>query len=457
MDRSPHHSLLLGGFIRLPFDASMLLLRSLSVLTLSVSLAVTALAQVPAPRGPGVAVAIGGALKMDNTAVWERLVQEAGGHGAQFAVFATAADNPARSGPRIAEALNAAGAVAEVIPVAPKLKDVDWQRLRDDPALAAKVAGMQGVFFSGGAQELITSTLQPEGKPTAVLLAVREVLRKGGVVAGTSAGAAIMSEWMFRDAQDALSVLKGRLREGLEVDRGLGFVGPDLFIDQHFLKRGRIGRLLPVMQAKGYRWGLGVEENSAALIRGTRIEVIGARGALLADLSQARHNPALPAFNLQGAVLTFLDRGDQHDLATGVTTPAPEKLAGLIDPNAPGFKPFFKRVSFYPDMLGDNTIANAMAQLIDSPERELKGLAFNGRALLGLPRAAPNDDDTQPTLGFEFRLYKGADSRGYFTGAWGGEDYTVTRIYLDVTPVRLNAPLYQPLTPAPQGAAPAAR
>ena len=37
------------------------------------------------------------------------------------------------------------------------------------------------------------------------------------------------------------------------------------------------------------------------------------------------------------------------------------QLAGLIDPNAPGFKPFFKRVSFYPDMLGDNTIANAIA------------------------------------------------------------------------------------------------
>jgi len=457
MGRNPRLSSALGGLFGPLLVVSMLLLRSLSVMALSIGLTLTAGAQSPAPRGPGVAVAIGGALKMDNTAVWERLVQEAGGRGAQFAVFATAADNPARSGPRIAEALNAAGAVAEVIPVAPKLKDVDWQRLRNDPALAAKVAGMQGVFFSGGAQELITSTLQPQGQPTAVLQAVREVLRKGGVVAGTSAGAAIMSEWMFRDAQDALSVLKGRLREGLEVDRGLGFVGPDLFIDQHFLKRGRIGRLLPVMQAKGYRWGLGVEENSAALIRGTRIEVIGARGALLADLSQARHNPALPAFNVQGAVLTFLDRGDQHDLATGVTTPAPDKLAGLIDPNAPGFKPFFKRVSFYPDMLGDNTIANAMAQLIDSPERELKGLAFNGRALLGLPRPAPSDDDAQPTLGFEFRLYKGADSRGYFTGAWGGEDYTVTRVYLDVTPVRLNAPLYLPLTPVPQGAAPAAR
>ncbi len=423
-------------------------IRFLCALALS-ALPTWALAANAAPVAPprtGVAVAIGGALKMDNTAVWSRLVQEAGGPGARFAVFATAAGNPARSGPRIVQALNAAGAVAEVIPVAPKLVGADWQSLRDDPALAAKVAGMQGVFFSGGAQELITDTLQPGGRPTAVLQAVRQVLRQGGVVAGTSAGAAVMSEWMFRDAQDSLSVLQGRLREGREIDRGLGFVGPDLFIDQHFLKRGRIGRMLPAMVAKGYRWGLGVEENSAALIRGTHIEVIGARGALLVDLRQATTNPRLPVFNVKGAVLSFLDRGDRHDLATGVTTPSDDKRAGPIDPHAPGFTPAFGPAPFYADMLGDNTIANAMAHLIDSPDAELKGLAFDGRSLTG-------DAHNRADLGFEFRLYKGPDSRGYFTGAWGGEDYTVTRLYLDVTPVRLSAPLYQPLLPTESGAA----
>ena len=382
--------------------------------------------------------------------MWQRLVHEAGGPGARFAVFATASHNPSRSGERLAGALTQAGAVAEVIPIAPKLAGLEWQSLRHDPALAAKVAGMQGVFFSGGEQALITSTLLPAGEPTAVLLAIRQVLAKGGVVAGTSAGAAVMSEWMFRDAQDALEVLKGRLREGQEIDRGLGFVGPQLFVDQHFLKRGRIGRILPVMRAKGYHLGLGVEENSAALIRGSKIEVIGTRGALLIDLSQARTNADLPAFNLQGAALTFLGSGDQHNLATGITTPAPAKLAGRIDPNSPDFNPYFPRASFYPDMLGDNTIANAMAQLIDSPERELKGLAFNGRALLerhavGTPGTGLASNDPQPDLGFEFRLYKGADSLGYFTSAWGGEDYTVSRVYLDITPVRLNSPLYQAL------------
>lgn len=401
------------------------------------------------PPRAGTAIAIGGALKLDNAPVWERIVREAGGPGARFAVLATASDNPQRAGERIAAALGRAGAVAKVVPVAPKLPGSDWQQLRDDPALAARVAGMQGVFFSGGAQELIVDTLRPAGRETALLQAIRQVLAGGGVVAGTSAGAAIMSDWMFRDAQDSLAVLKGRLREGQEIDRGLGFAGPALFVDQHFLKRGRIGRLLPAMVAKGYRWGLGVEENSAALIRGTQIEVIGARGALLVDLRGARHELRDGLLSLQGAALSFLDRGDRFDLAQGELLPPPDKLSGRIDPNAPGFKPYFRQAGFFADLLGDNAIVQAMSQLVDSPDRELRGLAFDGRALLS---DAPGRD---AQLGFEFRLHKGPDTLAWFTGAWGGEDYSVSRVYLDLRPVRVAHPLYTPWA-APRGAVPSA-
>jgi cyanophycinase len=395
----------------------------------------------PAPpsQNPGPAIAIGGALRLDNTAVWQRIVQEAGGPGSRFGVLATAAANPASSAERIVQALQAAGAQAEVIPVAPRLPGSDWQQLRDDPALAQRVAAMNGVFFSGGAQELIVDTLRPQGRETALLQAIRTMHSRGGVVAGTSAGAAIMSEWMFRDAQDPLRVLKGHMRQGQEIDLGLGFAGPALFVDQHFLRRGRIGRLLPVMVAKGYRWGLGVEEDSAAILRGERIEVIGARGALLVDLRTATPAPRDGAFGLQGAALSFLDRGDKFDLATGQLQPAADKLAGRIDPNGPGFKPYFAHAGFHPDLLGDNAIVHAMTRLVDSPDREVRGLVFNGRALAGA-----DVQDEQPTLGFEFRLYKGADTLAWFTSARGAEDYSVWRLRLDVSPVRMAQPLYRP-------------
>ncbi len=403
-------------------------------------------AESPATRpGPGPAIAIGGALRLDNTAVWKRIVQEAGGPGSRIGVLATAAANPASSAERIVQALQLAGAQAEVIPVAPRLLGSDWQQLRDDPALARRVATMQGVFFSGGAQELIVDTLRPQGRETALLQAIRQMQARGGMVAGTSAGAAIMSDWMFRDAQDPLMVLKGRLRQGQEIDQGLGFAGPSLFVDQHFLRRGRIGRLLPVMVAKGYRWGLGVEEDSAAIVRGDSIEVIGARGALLVDLGAARAVSRDGVFGLQGAALSFLDRGDRFDLREGKLLPAAAKLAGLVDPNAAGFKPYFSHAGFHPDLLGDNAIVHAMTRLVDSPEREVRGLVFNGRALAGT-----DTQDEQPALGFEFRLYKGADTLAWFTSAWGGEDYSVWRILLDVTPVRMATPLYRPWTVEPR-------
>ena len=416
--------------------------------------AATAATTVTTRPAPGAAIPIGGALRVDNAAVWQRIVQEAGGAGSRFAVLATAAANPERSAQRISQALQRAGAQTEVIPVAPRQADSDWQRLRDDPALAARVASMQGVFFSGGAQELIVDTLQPQGRETALLQAIRSLQARGGVVAGTSAGAAIMSDWMFRDAQDPLAVLKGRLRQGQEIDRGLGFAGPALFVDQHFLRRGRIGRLLPVMVDKGYRWGLGVEEDSAAIVHGDQIEVIGARGALLVDLAGATSQgwPSAtgvgsPPFSLRGAALSFLDRGDRFDLGQARLLPAAEKLAGPIDPNATGFKPYFSHGGNHPDLLGDNAIVHAMTRLVDSPDREARGLVFNGRALQGA-----DAQDEQPALGFEFRLYKGADTLAWFTSAWGGEDYSVHRIYLDVKPVRMAQPLYRPWAMQPESA-----
>jgi cyanophycinase len=399
------------------------------------------------------AVVAGGALKFDNVEVWQRIVSEAGGPGARIAVFANAAGNPERSGAQIVQALSQQGALAELIPVAPKMKGTDWKRNLQDPVWIDKVRQSQGVFFSGGAQELIVDSLAPEGQASEMLKAIWAVYQGGGVVAGTSAGAAIMSTVMFRDAQDVMRVLRGpasqALRQGREIDRGLGFVGPELFIDQHFLKRGRLGRMLPLMHHQGYRLGLGVEENSAAVIKQKSLEVIGARGVLVVDLSQARHDARMPAFNLSGVRLSYLERGDRHDFATGQSTASATKLKSpLIDPQAPDFRPSFTRKPFFMDILGDNTLVQAMAQLVDGPAPELKGLAVDARSDERFTQPAAPDAD-RPQLGFEFRLYRTPASRAWFTSAWGGEDYTVLQVGLDVVPVEISLPLYRPLAPSP--------
>lgn len=387
----------------------------------------------------GYAVIIGGGLKADNDEVWSRMVELSGGRGARWVVFGTASENPERTARRLAELLERRGAAAETLPVAPQLKWVDLDKAVRDPALLETVRNANGIFFSGGAQERIVDTFNPGGRRTPMLEAVWEVYRRGGVVAGTSAGAAIMSTVMFRDAPSVINVMKGQLRDGKEVDQGLGFVGPNLFVDQHFLKRGRIGRMIPLMMAKGYKLGLGVEEDSAAVVQGDMVEIIGAKGALLVDLNDIQTNPALGALNLTGARLTYLDRGDRFDMGLHQVLPSARKLRGSkLDPNAPGYKPEYTNDPFYVDMLGDSIVANAMGFLIDSVQKEVKGLSFDPKA----PPADPLADQ-----GFVFRLYKGKDSLGWYADELGADEYTVANIYLDIAPVRMSRPLYQPWSP----------
>jgi cyanophycinase len=119
-------------------------------------------------------------------------------------------------------------------------------------------------------------------------------------------------------------------------------------------------------------------------------------------------------------------------------------MAGMpIDPNTPDFRPYNRRAAFHGDILGDSAIVNAMSHLIDNREPEAVGLA--------LP--PPGGAEGASTLGFEFRLSRDAASRGWYTGAFGGEDYTVLGIRLDVTPVRMAQPMYQPLQPVTAAAA----
>jgi cyanophycinase len=395
-----------------------------------------ALLALAGPVAAGTVVAIGGALRDDNHAVWSRLVALAGRQEARYVVFGTASGNPERSAARVVALLESHGAEAESLPVAPKLPGFDAAQAARDPELIARVGAANGVFFTGGAQERIVDTLQPGGRATPLLEAIRGVLDRGGVIAGTSAGAAIMSQVMFRDAPDLLGTMKGTLREGMELDRGLGFAAPGLFVDQHFLRRGRLGRMLPLMQSQGLQTAIGVEENSAAILRGHEVEIVGEGGALFVDLRDAASDAKRGAFNLAGVRLTFLGDGDRLDLRTRTITPSAAKLAGTrIDPSAAGFEPSLEDPPFLLDVLGPGAILRAMSFVLDGPAAEVRGLAYDARP----DASAPRDQ------GFEFRFYRGPDTTGWYADVHGEDAYTIVNVRLDVVPVQVAQPLYKPL------------
>jgi cyanophycinase len=243
-----------------------------------------------------------------------------------------------------------------------------------------------------------------------------------------------MSRVMCREAPKVLGTMLNGVTVGKEVDRGLGFLNPAWYVDQHFSARGRLGRALVIMQSHGLKYGIGVDENSALVVEhGSDAELIGYKGAVLIDLSDAASDPAVERFNLKNVKLSYLDRGDKLDMKTLKVTPGPVRLSDTkLDPQSPDFKPYYHDPLFFNDILGHTTASQILGRLIDSSQDHGIGLAFDGLAARG-----------QPTRGFEFKFYRMKDSVGWYTESLGDESYTVLNIHLDIRPIEIIGPLYK--------------
>jgi len=386
-----------------------------------------AIATAPVTHPLGSLVIIGGGLRGDNADVWGRIVKLAGGKGARIAVFPSASGNPERSAQTIIGYLRKWGADAFLVPVAIRLDGSDYRKNAEDRELADKIRKADGVYFAGGDQGRITKALiRDDGTQTAALEAVWDLYRRGGVVAGTSAGAAIMSSTMFANPKAILSMLQNGIAGDRELAPGLGFIGDDIFVDQHLLVRGRFARMIPAMMAKHYQIGLGIDEDSAMVVNAQReVEIIGYKGAMLIDLTRAETDKANSSFNVNNVVISYLDRGDKFNIGTRMFIPSADKAGGRLDPTRPlGRGPVFSN-----DVLGNSAVVDLMERLIDSDQQEAIGIASGN----------PRNEKTE--MGFEFRFTKTPESVGYISGV--ADAYSILNIRLDIRPIELYRPLYK--------------
>jgi cyanophycinase len=181
-----------------------------------------------------------------------------------------------------------------------------------DPEKLALFDGAGAVFFSGGDQLRIASQIGD----TPLERRVREIHERGGVIAGTSAGASVMSETMLVAGPSSESHRIG----DLNMAPGLGLIR-DAIIDQHFAERGRIGRLLGAVAHNPRILGVGIDENTAIVLEDDRFAVIGAGAVYVVDaeevtqsnIAEARSDTAL---SLHDVRLHVLASGDSFDLAS---------------------------------------------------------------------------------------------------------------------------------------------
>jgi cyanophycinase len=144
--------------------------------------------------------------------------------------------------------------------------------------------------------------------------AVVRAYDRGAVVAGTSAGASIMSRYMISLGEEGLTPRQ----RASQISAGLGLL-EDVIIDQHFDQRGRYGRLMSMVAASPNLLGMGIDENTAAEIRDARVMsvigagsvfVVNARNAIT-DAPDARRGAPLL---VSGAVVHTLPTGSTFDL-----------------------------------------------------------------------------------------------------------------------------------------------
>ncbi|HEX8216353.1 MAG TPA: cyanophycinase, partial [Allosphingosinicella sp.] len=113
------------------------------------------------------------------------------------------------------------------------------------------------IFFSGGDQLRITSQIGDTG----IEAKVRALYERGGVIAGTSAGASVMSDTMLVKGTSSETHRIG----DLHMAPGLGLIR-DVIIDQHFAERGRFGRLIGAVAHNPRVLGIGIDEDTAAVV-----------------------------------------------------------------------------------------------------------------------------------------------------------------------------------------------
>jgi cyanophycinase len=215
-------------------------------------------------------VIIGGREDMDGPCtILREVARAAGGRDARILVVGAAAADPVTQTRSYCDAFARLGAGSAEPLVVTGREDAATAGARD------AVERATAVFFTGGDQLRLTSVLG--GTP--FYRALQRRYSEGLLVAGTSAGAAVMSDTMIVAGPDDDSPKKCTTK----MAPGLGLL-EEVVIDQHFAERGRLGRLLSAIAQNPYVLGVGIDEDTAVVVSpDARFFVIGSQTVTVLD------------------------------------------------------------------------------------------------------------------------------------------------------------------------------
>ena len=271
----------------------------------------------PSPRKKeGKLLLIGGNEdKTEEMEILRAFAAEAGGADGRIEVITTASSQPERTWQAYQRAFEEIGvgyARAMHITTRPET---------DDPKLLERIAKSTALLFTGGDQLRITSILGA----TPVAKAIRRhYFEDGGMIAGSSAGAAALTGTIIYHGESPDALLKGAVM----MTGGLALVA-NAVVDTHFMKRGRIGRLIQVVAGNPRLIGIGLGEDTGVFVtKGTRLKVVGSGLVIVVDggsigFTNVFDVDHLEPFSVENVKVHVLSAGAGFDLEARAFQPPP--------------------------------------------------------------------------------------------------------------------------------------
>ena len=257
-------------------------------------------------RPKGTLVAVGGNEdKKDDMVVLRRIIGEVKGEAKRVLVIAAASREPVETSRPYLRAFEDLGI--------PHVRALDLQSRREveDRRTEERLHEADIIYFTGGDQLRLADAL----RGTRALDVMRARYADGAVIAGTSAGAAAMSETMLSSGKAEEGLNKGNVR----TDKGLGLL-PHTIIDTHFIQRGRFSRLIEAVTHEPGLVGLGISEDTAFVVReGHLLEVVGSDNVVVVDGHEIGHSNKEDvdhgdAMAVERVILHALSEGYSFDL-----------------------------------------------------------------------------------------------------------------------------------------------
>lgn len=230
------------------------------------------------PKDSAKFLAVGGGMELSSAnPLVQKFVEYAGGKKGKITVLPTASDYGHEIGPMYKDTFRELCDDVEYFLI-------DDRNDADDESCLNRLKESTGIFFTGGNQLRITSLLGG----SQLLEIIKSRVKDGIIIAGTSAGASAMSTTMITWGR-ADEMVKGNL----QLSPGIGFI-PDMVIDSHFVKRGRISRLLHLVALNPGSLGIGLAEDTGILLTDDEnypiFEVIGSRQVIIVDGRSVSHS-----------------------------------------------------------------------------------------------------------------------------------------------------------------------